>query len=1257
MMFNSNRKVEVHIMIKKIVAFSLVGVLLSCSVSAALATEPDTIYKEIYVSVSGDDANDGSSSAPFKTINRAKQEVASISDSMTGDIVVNISEGNHFLDKQLEFDVSDSGKNGHNVIYRGAGADKTVISGGRPISGFEKWGDKGIYRVKLNGVQYINELYVNGVRRDPAGPGVPFTALLKSDKYLSQEYKKLYPNINVDPYIFDDPQTEWLNDGIIISKKFLDTDFINQNDIVISELASWLEEKHNVEKIVQYPDDPDYVIVYFEQPNYELNPISGTLPLRLSNVFEHLDSPGEFYYNRTEGYLYYIPTEKEDMASAEIIYPVLTDLLHISGNDIDDKIKNITFEHMKFAHTTDYAQNEVGGVSKNQTSALFSGYGGTQSAVSVSLYKAENINFYNNYFFGLGLTGIGVRDGNDSCNIIGNAFSDLGGAAVDIGETWHADWLIGEDGVSDAPPKDEKLRRNLIDVRTPVFYSYLNGYNRNYRSDYVEKDGGHFFMNYVSFKTYADNYEYGGAWLSGDYPVSRGEKSWLKYDLGKEYKIEEIVLAFDKELISEEERSNYEVLLSNDREFKTYETALTKTNPSDEYEHILINKDEEYRYIMFRSLGANKIGLSRMWAFSPELKPNIKFKRNNNIKFENNYIKRVSLNDGGLGGVNMYFGDNCSISHNDISYIAYSGIMVGYGWFNHITGNRGHRVSNNYVHDTSRIHNDGAPIYTLGVVEGVFDGNYVDDGYTNMTCFYLDEGSSSETWTNNIGVDAAYTFRAPAGYIGQKGKVYLDNIIKDNYAFNINIYTQPARAEEFLVTNKIIEKPNAINELNQDKYVYAIKAAAGVETPYAYLKELIPQEGREIHEPYYMYFMGSIAADASTFYDSMKEEINSLYNNGIFGTSLGEYPARYKALLNQAMRKYEDTPDTVNFIFMRNVMKEARKEFKRYTLGETIKLCEDILEQKETVAQANKSNVGKYRLAEAEMLRKAIREAKEFNGTKVEEYSVLTKLEQAYKAFEESVVGGRINYLNVDGMLKADIDYDSKTISVVMPVDAKMDEREFEIFLPEGVKLARNINKINLAKSNVIPIYDTKSKVYTYWDVSAVYEDEIKNTTNDNWTTLESGEKIIEQNNNTVIMQGPFPAISKNPMKNDSVSVKFIPFSQGLDDFTFVFSANSAEKYNIHSARYEVKFTKNKAILYYVKDGIYTELESTYNPGICSSETNYLTVISRNIGENKYIDISLNGNSIINLLTNKIAEGKYFGFASDTNVIHVLKNN
>ena len=100
--------------------------------------------------------------------------------------------------------------------------------------------------------------------------------------------------------------------------------------------------------------------------------------------------------------------------------------------------------------------------------------------------------------------------------------------------------------------------------------------------------------------------------------------------------------------------------------------------------------------------------------------------------------------------------------------------------------------------------------------------------------------------------------------------------------------------------------------------------------------------------------------------------------------------------------------------------KEARRAFKRYTLEETIEMSEQLLTQKEN------------NIAEAQELRNAINNAKAFSGNKKEEFSVITELEKAYKALEESD-DGRINYMNVEGMINAEMDYENRQIKIIMP--------------------------------------------------------------------------------------------------------------------------------------------------------------------------------------------------------------------------------
>lgn len=71
-------------------------------------------WKSYYVDpVSGDDGNEGSLAAPFRTIDRARVAVRAINRSMTGDITVFLRERIHRLDRTLIFDTDDSGNNGH----------------------------------------------------------------------------------------------------------------------------------------------------------------------------------------------------------------------------------------------------------------------------------------------------------------------------------------------------------------------------------------------------------------------------------------------------------------------------------------------------------------------------------------------------------------------------------------------------------------------------------------------------------------------------------------------------------------------------------------------------------------------------------------------------------------------------------------------------------------------------------------------------------------------------------------------------------------------------------------------------------------------------------------------------------------------------------------------------------------------------------------------------------------------------------------
>ena len=123
--------------LKRLFLLLVIAALFCSSATYTLvsADDPETASEIIYVSLAGNDNNNGSASQPFKTLARAQQAVLEKNDTMTGDIVVQIAAGTYYLDNTLNFTPEDSGTNGFRVIYRGAGEGRTVLSGGRLVGG------------------------------------------------------------------------------------------------------------------------------------------------------------------------------------------------------------------------------------------------------------------------------------------------------------------------------------------------------------------------------------------------------------------------------------------------------------------------------------------------------------------------------------------------------------------------------------------------------------------------------------------------------------------------------------------------------------------------------------------------------------------------------------------------------------------------------------------------------------------------------------------------------------------------------------------------------------------------------------------------------------------------------------------------------------------------------------------------------------------------------------------------------------------
>ena len=129
-----------------------------------------------------------------------------------------------------------------------------------------------------------------------------------------------------------------------------------------------------------------------------------------------------------------------------------------------------------------------------------------------------------------------------------------------------------------------------------------------------------------------------------------------------------------------------------------------------------------------------------------------------NIDINNNYIINCANEDWGCVGISAGYVSDIKIEHNEVCYLYYSGICVGWGWTKTINCMKNNIINANYIHHFARQMYDVGGIYTLSAqpgskisencIEYIEKAPYAHD---SDHCFYiyLDEGSSYIKVENN----------------------------------------------------------------------------------------------------------------------------------------------------------------------------------------------------------------------------------------------------------------------------------------------------------------------------------------------------------------------------------------------------------------------------------------------------------------------------------------------------------------------------
>ncbi len=386
----------------------------------ATFNEGEFVYgmNDIIVSPDGNDNNPGTPDKPIKSIEKAKELVK----SRRGNITVWFREGTYQIDKTIEFITSD--KSG--VIYRSYPNENVVFTGSRPVTGWSE--------TTVNGVRaFITDMPVNN-------DDDYFRSMFKDGKRLPRScfpkegvFKIADPNLSEAVEPIHDPQFFTHSMAFTVHTKDM-LDFSNVTDIDVRIMHFWCDELLPVHSV-----------------NSAIGRIETTKPSSMTvrvndnyifeNVKEALSLPGEWYLDRTEEKLYYIP-EEGDTVDNTVLYAGVTEQLITFSNVSDISFQGINFEN------TDWEQISGLGFAGNfsETNPLFTNLkyesvhpqAAYEIPAAISISDSSEINFTDCRFENISFTAIKFEKNTENCNVTTCRFNEIGANAVFI----HGDFVM-----------------------------------------------------------------------------------------------------------------------------------------------------------------------------------------------------------------------------------------------------------------------------------------------------------------------------------------------------------------------------------------------------------------------------------------------------------------------------------------------------------------------------------------------------------------------------------------------------------------------------------------------------------------------------------------------------------------------------------------------------------------------------------------------------------------------------------------------
>src|SRR5579862_295969 len=402
---------------------------------------------ELWISPGGRDDNPGTATQPLASITRAVEKARAFRLQSPDDIKpieIILRSGTYLLQAPIRLQPEDSGNQTNPLVIAAGPGERPALSGGVSImdwrlagqvAGLSKtaWGKVWVANVpKVNGrFAQFRQLWVNGSKavraREPNdGSLARLVAWDKTNQVATIPVSALAGVTS--------PQEMEMTVDQVWEIAVLRVASIQLRGT--NALLTFKQPESRIE--FQHPWPP--VIV---KTNYQA-------PFFLGNAIQFLDSPGEWFEDLAAGKVYYWPREGEDLASANVVAPVLETLVDIQGT-LDKPVVNIQFKGITFAHTSWLRPSEQGHVPLQEGMFMLDAkklspkgttyHRGLDNMAwvgrppgAVSLKNANHISFEDCTFGHLGSAGLDFQSGTRDDSVEGCVFRDVGGNGIQLGK-------------------------------------------------------------------------------------------------------------------------------------------------------------------------------------------------------------------------------------------------------------------------------------------------------------------------------------------------------------------------------------------------------------------------------------------------------------------------------------------------------------------------------------------------------------------------------------------------------------------------------------------------------------------------------------------------------------------------------------------------------------------------------------------------------------------------------------------------------